>query len=159
MTALKVLEARPHYVYRAFDDLGLLLYVGCSTDVARRLAQHRSRGLWAQYMSDLTSSGPMGRDEALLAETKAIATEGPFFNAQPEHTVMVQANRNAALRMLHSLPISYEPGDEVGSVAFYEARNAIGLLIRHTHPIVDDDVRTQWYLAERVRAEREKATA
>jgi predicted GIY-YIG superfamily endonuclease len=32
----------PHYLYRCYDDTGLLVYIGCSSDPARRMEQHRA---------------------------------------------------------------------------------------------------------------------
>lgn len=147
-----------HHVYRAFDEFGLLLYVGCTNDVPRRLAQHRSAGIWHQYMRRLTSEGPFPRDQALQVEAKAIDTEGPHFNAQPEHTALVQENNRAATRLLESLSIDPPPGadvsDEEAEVwhsAWYEARRALTVLIQQQYPIVDTAARTQWYLAEHER--------
>ena len=70
-------------VYRFFDDRGWLLYVGCTTNLASRVATHsKSRdsaewwplvasNSWVEY-ADLTT--------ALAAEREAILTERPLFN-------------------------------------------------------------------------------
>lgn len=95
------LVARPHYVYRAFDDAGLLLYIGCSVDVKARMTQHRSGSAWHKFMARLVVSEPYdGFDRARAAERKAIDTEGAFFNASQADIQRTQANRNEALRRL-----------------------------------------------------------
>lgn len=138
-------------VYYVFDDYGLLLYIGCSSDVARRMVQHNSSP-WARHRSHLDVSGPFDRDSALALEAAEIRDKRPFFNAQPEHTAMVQANRVAATRLLDSLDIKTPEGDhDEWHEAWYRARNAIAYLIRDRYPVIDDETRTQVYLAARRR--------
>lgn len=136
-------------VYRAFDDRGLLLYVGCTGDLARRLAQHRAASIWHQFMDHVEMDWHDDRDDALAAEAAAIRTERPFFNAQPEHTTLVQANRNEATRLLNSLGIRALDDDEASARAWYDARNAIGVLIRRDFPVVGDEERLMAYRAAR----------
>lgn len=69
-----------HFVYRAYDATGRLLYVGCSVDVERRMEQHghwwrrlAARVTWVQY-PDYAS----GR----AAEAAAIVAEAPVYNAR-----------------------------------------------------------------------------
>jgi hypothetical protein len=131
-----------HYVYRAFDSGARLLYVGCTNDVVRRLAQHRASSSWHPFMETFKVEGPFHRDVALEVEAAAIAGEHPFFNALPNHTAMVQANRVEATRLLDSL-VDCERDDD-----WYVARNAIGRLIRDRFPVVDDEARLLWYRAQ-----------
>lgn len=80
-----------HYVYRCYDDFGVLLYVGCTAHVKPRLSQHRNAGAHSANASRwlratqarIEVEGPYpnkraGRD----AESNAIYDEQPLFNIQ-----------------------------------------------------------------------------
>lgn len=146
----------PTYVYRTFDDLGLLLYVGCSKDVAKRLTQHRTYARWVPYMKDVTIEEFPSRDDALAAEASAIRSERPFFNAQPEHTALVQANRVKSMQAVSDLlarlgvtePDMTEDNDPWWE-AIYAAREAVSVLIGEKFPTVTDETRLAVYLAAR----------
>lgn len=78
-----------HFVYRCFDSDGLLLYVGCAGNVARRLTAHRaSRTAFASralqlFMASHTVEGPFEtRGAAEAAEQAAIEAESPLLNLQ-----------------------------------------------------------------------------
>lgn len=150
--------ARTHHVYRAFDESDLLLYVGCSGNIAARLAKHRyNPSIWYQYQTRIDVAGTWVKDQALDVEATAIRTEGPFFNAQPEHTRGVQANRNEARRLLalEGIPRDafyddYAPAAEMDAAADeYSARMwETRLALREgAFPYVDDETRRSWYLA------------
>lgn len=97
-----------HYVYRCYDADGLLLYVGCTSDVARRMADHKrghggSRAsVWlAACMTRYEVAGPFrGRDAGREAERKAIGSEQPLFNTQERRTSNISFYRNAVGRYL-----------------------------------------------------------
>ena len=70
----------PYVVYRAFDADGALLYVGCSGDVHKRIADHRK---WAEWRHDAVRwTYQLYPDErsALAAEAAAITAEDPIYN-------------------------------------------------------------------------------
>jgi predicted GIY-YIG superfamily endonuclease len=68
-------------VYRCFNKEGDLLYVGCSSNVAARLADHKRISVWYEVLARVEISDPMPRERALEAEKRAIIQEGPRFNA------------------------------------------------------------------------------
>ena len=67
-------------LYRAYDDGGLLLYVGISLRVLNRLQKHRQSSPWFCSLAHLTVSRYPSRDLALSAERSAIMCEKPKFN-------------------------------------------------------------------------------
>lgn len=79
-----------HYVYRCYDSDGTLLYIGCTTDVARRIAGHlggKSKQVSSRWLAASIDryevDGPFdGRDAGRDAEREAIRTEQPLFNLQ-----------------------------------------------------------------------------
>jgi predicted GIY-YIG superfamily endonuclease len=81
-------DDRPHYVYRCYDADGDLIYIGCTSNVTRRIATHRRGGKaasrWlAVCMDRYEVSGPhAGKAAGLKAEAEAIALEQPVFNYQ-----------------------------------------------------------------------------
>lgn len=86
-----------HFLYRCYDADGRLLYIGCTSDVERRIEGHRSAHRTfilgtnpkaplssvrlIQQMSWYEASGPIvGRRAALAAERAAIKAERPLLN-------------------------------------------------------------------------------
>lgn len=70
------------YVYRAYDARDRLLYVGCSVDVDARLRYHEQHASWWVFSVRIERQAFPTRDEALAAETVAIATEHPRWNVK-----------------------------------------------------------------------------
>jgi predicted GIY-YIG superfamily endonuclease len=71
------------YVYRLYDSADRLLYVGCTDDVDRRLAQHRRKGTGGG--ADISRCHAVAyptRVEALGAESLAICAESPLLNVR-----------------------------------------------------------------------------
>ena len=83
-------EVAPNYVYRAFDSYGLLLYIGCSLDVTKRLMVHRREAAWFPYAETVGIWGPHRRSEAMRLEREAIETEHPYFNSSMANHRLVQ---------------------------------------------------------------------
>lgn len=73
-------DDRPHYVYRVYDALNQLLYVGCSIDVDQRMANHEGTSAWFVFHSRVEKTAYSTREEAEAAEANAIATEHPRWN-------------------------------------------------------------------------------
>lgn len=71
---------RRYVVYRAYDADDWLLYVGCTSDVDKRMANHRSRSEWYQHMDTFSVSKPMHEHVAFAVERQAITAEAPAFN-------------------------------------------------------------------------------
>lgn len=67
-------------LYRHFDTDGRLLYVGISNDTLRRLCQHKERSHWFEQIARVDIEFFDSRDDALAAESAAIANESPAFN-------------------------------------------------------------------------------
>lgn len=83
-------ETAPNFVYRALDSYGLLLYVGCSLDVAGRLSVHRREADWFRYAETVGITGPYTRSKAMGLEREAIETERPYFNSSMANHRLVQ---------------------------------------------------------------------
>ena len=76
--------ALPHCVYRAYDEKGTLLYVGCTYDFAARRKQHGRKSAWSQNATRWSVRWHPNRSAALAAEHLAIITEDPRFNVSYE---------------------------------------------------------------------------
>lgn len=73
--------ARFTELYRHYDELDRLLYVGVSSSaLVRFLSGHRSNATWADRTVKITIERFPTREEALGAEQVAIKTEGPIHN-------------------------------------------------------------------------------
>lgn len=102
------LEVAPHYVYRAFDSYGHLLYIGCTNDVKRRMATHKSQAPWHRFAETLGTTSFDTRTAARSAEKLAIDSEASYFNSTQADINRTQASINAAKRALWSRDW-YEP--------------------------------------------------
>lgn len=67
-------------LYRQYDDQGVLLYVGISTDLAKRRRTHIKRSAWTEFASTETSVWFDSIEVAQAAERDAIVDELPIFN-------------------------------------------------------------------------------
>lgn len=73
----------PWWLYRWYDEQGLLLYIGITNDLERRRDDHLRRSWWAAWAVVVDADrilGPMSKREATLAEIRAVEDEGPIFN-------------------------------------------------------------------------------
>jgi hypothetical protein len=78
-------ELGPSVVYRFYDDEEQLLYVGCTNNVGRRMAEHFppqcQPGGWHAEVARVEMSTPCpDRRSAVEAESRAILIEGPLYN-------------------------------------------------------------------------------
>lgn len=159
----------PHYVYRAFDSYGLLLYIGCSLDVPRRMKDHRRESQWHHYAETVSITGPWGYEQARLNETRAIESEGSYFNCTKGDAERRRANNNAAKHTLYRhndyRPLfdfqrweaegeSYYGPYEVLSSAWDGRRDRVEQHLKATtHPYLTPADRMARYLAAREDAE------
>ena len=72
---------KPHYVYRLFDADRTLLYIGCTLDFPRRLADHRQKQPWRDRIAWWLFDYYPDQGSALIAEEEAIRAESPAYNA------------------------------------------------------------------------------
>lgn len=80
-----------HFIYRCYDADGVLLYVGCTNNVKRRMSMHlgnranpQTASRWLKACMDRYEvEGPFdGREAGRNAEREAIRAEQPVFNIQ-----------------------------------------------------------------------------
>lgn len=90
--------ALPHCVYRAYDDGGELLYVGCTYDFEKRHDQHARKSAWSARADRWSVRWHGNRAEALAAERLAIATEHPQANVSYEERSRRSAETDHRLR-------------------------------------------------------------
>ena len=95
----------PHVVYRLLDTNGDLLYIGCTVDPERRLAEHR-RKPWGDEIAAWQFDEFVDAESAFLAERDAIASESPRYNAMHNGAGLTGWNdeRRASDTCLHGHP-------------------------------------------------------
>lgn len=81
------MNARTHFVYRAFDAQGVLLYVGCTGNPKNRYREHMSgdgdaRGWFGHFVKRWQVSGPYPKKVAYAKERALIAELQPIWNGQ-----------------------------------------------------------------------------
>lgn len=162
------LQVTKHVVYRAFDEHGLLLYIGCTVNLEQRMGQHRSLSKWAVFATSITTEEFAGKGEARAAEKAAIDSEASYFNATQADIQRTQANRHAATRALRALGIhepdlAYDDFDDEHLYDIYasesDAYNELKWEMRAAlkagaFPYLTDEDRLDNYLAARALAER-----
>jgi len=84
----------PAVVYRFFDALGVLLYVGITQNFGRRYADHEAQDPWWSQVARTTIDIYASWDQASQVETIARFTERPVYNSPPPVT------QTAALHVL-----------------------------------------------------------
>lgn len=67
-------------VYRFFDSVGELLYVGMSRTPMARFSEHILESFWFEDIRTITIAWYPDREAATLAEANAIASERPAWN-------------------------------------------------------------------------------
>lgn len=96
----------PMFIYRLFDRLGVLLYIGITDDILERMARHeREKIWWPDVDQTRTVIRPVvprrketPREAAIRVERLAIWAEHPRYNVQhngrnPHRVVITQAPR------------------------------------------------------------------
>lgn len=71
-----------HYVYKAYDSMGCLLYVGLTYDLRVRMRNHAKSSLWWNEHVYMEYAVYRDRQSATADERKAILTEYPIYNIQ-----------------------------------------------------------------------------
>lgn len=94
----RVWRHRPHFIYRAFDAEGNLLYIGRTWKPWVRMDAHRRTSPWFPLAARVDWEFVGGYEDAKRVEARAILHEHPIYNRQ------------------------YTVGDQAGRVAAYEAK-------------------------------------
>jgi hypothetical protein len=79
-------ESRETALYRWFDEMDLLLYVGVAGELGGRTKGHVKGSSWMEFAVRSAIERHPTRSAALAAETAAIKAEHPLFNFQHNNT-------------------------------------------------------------------------
>lgn len=80
-----------HCVYKLYASDGEPLYIGVTSDLHRRMREHRRQALWWGWVARSVIVRYPSRQAAELAEAAAIASEGPAFNVKVPRSALRQA--------------------------------------------------------------------
>lgn len=94
---------REHFVYRAFNAAGELLYVGCTKTLEGRRRDHQMDRRWYSKARTYTIAGPYNYETARDIERTAIRTEGPLYNETPERRAYEAARSRVVKRRYNEL--------------------------------------------------------
>lgn len=72
--------SKTHALYRFYSATGQLLYVGITNNPGVRFQQHQQGKQWWHEVSGISVERCPSREDALAAETRAIAVEHPLYN-------------------------------------------------------------------------------
>lgn len=87
------IKPRAFYLYRHYDEDGLLLYVGVSLSTLNRLERHREASVWFWNIARVEIQRFSTRQESLDAERTAIQHEHPLFNLRMAHPKMAKGSQ------------------------------------------------------------------
>lgn len=108
-----------HYVYRYLDAEGNTLYVGCTTDLARRERQHKAEKAWFPLVASVMADVFVSRDDALAFEKEKIE------QIQPPHN-QIYTERARKPRHMRREGVSYVlPKSLVTAINAYAAERGI----------------------------------
>lgn len=85
---------REHFVYRAYDAAGQLLYVGCTLRPSLRYQEHKGQSRWFCMASSFKMQGPYNYETARRLEREAIHSEHPIHNSNEPRRFRVGVLRN-----------------------------------------------------------------
>ncbi len=154
---------RIHFVYRAFDEYGHLLYIGCTMNPQQRWKAHQGQSAWAKYATRFTMQGPFYRSDAMALENLAINSEPCFFNATRAEIEQVMANWREARRRLSEIGIpslAYfdddgpEDAQNAAANEYVAAKFHMQQEIRDEFPFRTNEDRLADYLVSREAAEQ-----
>lgn len=95
-------------LYRWFDAVGVLLYIGITNDTAIRFEQHAKHSTWFRYAAEVTIWIYPNRAAAERAEKSAIENERPMFNLDHNDAVP-RSKRDAYIRATLALAEAVAP--------------------------------------------------
>jgi predicted GIY-YIG superfamily endonuclease len=97
-------DVRNHFVYRAFDAEGHLLYVGCTQNLKARWQQHRFNNRhWVVQTERMKVQGPYPYRTARAIEKAAIESEGPRYGWTPDRGRALQRKKTWTEQRLREL--------------------------------------------------------
>ena len=95
---------RDYYVYRLYDAAGELLYVGSTSNVRRRVQEHRRNQPWGHLIASSAFGGPLPQQDAWRLEDKTIREQRPRYNQRrPPHVEPTIEEMRDALAKLAAL--------------------------------------------------------
>lgn len=96
-------------LYRHFDADGRLLYVGVSNCAVQRTSRHAKASRWFDRVATITVEWFASRADALAAEQRAIAVEGPSENVAFSRDLRPPMAQNPLARYMADNGIRQEP--------------------------------------------------
>jgi predicted GIY-YIG superfamily endonuclease len=81
-------------LYRYYDANDNLLYVGITDSISRRAHQHQKNSQWHQFAVRADLHHYISREEALEAESMAIAQENPYYNIAGSDQFSIEPNKH-----------------------------------------------------------------
>ena len=95
----------PYRLYRYFDALDILLYVGISGNLAQRDGSHISRSKWMQFTARSTVEEHKTLEDVKAAERGGIVAEHPIFNRSHNSTPEAKERLRAYLEATDRLDL------------------------------------------------------
>jgi len=98
-------EFEPYALYRWFDARDILLYIGRTGELGRRISGHIARSRWMQFAASSTVERRGTLEDVNRAEREAIETEHPIFNKQYNDTPEARERLRSYLKEIGRLDL------------------------------------------------------
>lgn len=103
-------------LYKFYDKNDVLLYVGETNNVLRRLSEHESRIFHKEFSRLEHDNGYETKEDVLKAERKAILEESPKYNIKLNSTIRKEAKKSTRRKEIERYAYVYR--DKVTNPAF-----------------------------------------
>ena len=80
---------RAYFVYRCYDAEGKCVYIGCTSNLQRRMSEHRTQRSGADLAVRIKVSGPYLRTTALELEKRFMDAEQPAWGLTPKRQLLI----------------------------------------------------------------------
>lgn len=117
-------------LYRHFDRMGILLYVGMSKNPFRRMIEHDLYSSWFSEIATVTISHYPSRREAIIAESAAILAEIPRHNSRVPGRTNFARPLNSTKKLMLMFRTTRADKEALEVAAKKEGRSVASLCLR-----------------------------
>lgn len=139
------------FVYRYYNDEGVLLYIGESLSYIRRLSEHLKKASWVESVCSVTLERFDTKKQAQNAEREAIEKENPVFNKQYNQKTKSNSKECFSLKPNEELEMTFKELIDSKGLSTKEVANKCNVTTRTVYNWLNglgEPKRSQWLIIE-----------